>query len=210
MRKIDGRKLIFAAVFYALTITLVVAITHAALSIVRNPLPNLEGQIDTIRHDQHQLEIQLGVLQKQVDALNKSAARAALYNYIHDVNPVLPVGTAWRVAGAIGQCARLHQVDPRLLTAVIQTESSFNPQAEGTHHDRGLGQITHQTARTIGLPWSQAFSIRSNACMSAMLLRHWQLRYGSMRASLRRYNGGTGYAQVVLARYNEIRTENVK
>lgn len=153
----------------------------------------LQQQIDALTQ-------RVDALQVRIDAIDRRLSREAIYLYIRRINPQLVNRIAWRESGAIEGCSRVHHLDARLLTAVLQTESSFEPHAVGADRERGLGQITHVMAHQVGLPWDRAFNIHQNVCTAALLLKRFELRYGSARAALRRYNGGNAYASVVLAR----------
>src|SRR5690606_28089999 len=50
------------------------------------------------------------------------------------------------IARAVILNARNHNMDPLFLLAVIQNESSFNPEARGRHGEIGLIQMRRRTA----------------------------------------------------------------
>ncbi len=71
-----------------------------------------------------------------------------------------PARLTWNASAAtyeamIENTARLHQVSPLLVKAVIQTESNFNPRALSQRGAVGLMQVMPDTARAMGIsdPW---------------------------------------------------------
>lgn len=92
----------------------------------------------------------------------------------------------------IQQSAAQQGIDPRLLTAVIGTESSFNPNAVNPETQAsGLGQQIPDTANRLGIdPRNPAQSIDGAARQLAENIR----RYGSVDDAVRAYHGGTDKA----------------
>ena len=84
---------------------------------------------------------------------------------------------------------KLYNVDPRLLAAVAQTESSGNPDAASPAGAQGLMQLMPATAQALGVkdPTDPAQAIPA----AAQLLSQNLDRYGNVPDALKAYNGGT-------------------
>lgn len=94
--------------------------------------------------------------------------------------------------------ARLYEVDPLLVRAVIEVESNFDPKAVSRDGAKGLMQINPITAEHLGL--NDAFDIRENIEGGVRYLRYllelygWNLHktlasYNAGPANIKRYNG---------------------
>jgi soluble lytic murein transglycosylase-like protein len=122
-----------------------------------------------------------------IHALHSRLERAALRAYIQRVNPRTPVD---QIANNIQACARQHVVEPQLVLAVMQQESTFNHQAVGSHGERGLMQLTFATATELGVRWDQAFDIETNVCAGTKYLANLVTRFGAPEKAAQHYNGG--------------------
>jgi hypothetical protein len=89
----------------------------------------------------------------------------------------------------IESAARQHNVDPGLIRAVIQTESSGNPKAVSSKGAVGLGQLMPPTAKSLGV--SDPTDPRQAIPAIAALLNENLTRYGNVQDALRAYHGGT-------------------
>jgi hypothetical protein len=89
----------------------------------------------------------------------------------------------------IESAARAQNIDPGLIRAVIQTESSGNPKAVSRKGAVGLGQLMPATAKSLGVndPTDPAQAIPA----IASLLNENLTRYGNVQDALRAYHGGT-------------------
>lgn len=115
---------------------------------------------------------------------------------------------AERIAKAVLNASEKHRADPLLALSVIETESTYNPNAVGLSGERGLMQITKRTAKSLDLPWDDAFDIERNVDAGVRYLAGHVRRIGN-KPVLTRYNGGgQGYAAHVMSRYREIGGEN--
>jgi len=89
----------------------------------------------------------------------------------------------------IQSAAQAYNVDPALIRAVIQTESSGNPNAKSSAGAVGLGQLMPATAQALGVKDptdpNQAIPAIAN------LLNENLTRYGNVPDALRAYHGGT-------------------
>jgi soluble lytic murein transglycosylase-like protein len=96
-------------------------------------------------------------------------------------------GQRW--AGAIERAAGAAGIDPRLLAAVVQTESAFRPDARSHAGAIGLGQLMPATARSLGV---DPHDPQQNLDGAARYLRAQLDRFGSTELALAAYNAGPG------------------
>jgi hypothetical protein len=89
----------------------------------------------------------------------------------------------------IESAARQHNIDPALIRALIQTESSGNPQAVSNKGAVGLGQLMPATAKSLGV--SDPTDPKQAIPAIAALLNENLTRYGNVQDALRAYHGGT-------------------
>jgi soluble lytic murein transglycosylase len=95
--------------------------------------------------------------------------------------------------------AKNYDLDPALLSAVIYTESRFDPDARSEAGAIGLMQLLPETARGIALRTGGAKFVVSdlsvpelNVRYGAWYLRHLLDRYGDERTALAAYHAGQG------------------
>lgn len=99
----------------------------------------------------------------------------------------------------INHYAKLHDVDPLLVQAVIEVESNFDPKAVSRNGAKGLMQINPITARHLGL--NDVFDIGENIEGGVRYLRYLLERYGwNLHMALASYNAGPAN----IRRYNGI------
>lgn len=92
---------------------------------------------------------------------------------------------------------RRWNVDPRLLAAIAQAESGFNPDAKSPAGAQGLMQFMPATAAEMGVdPWDPASAIDG----AARYLRTSLDRFGSTELAVASYNAGRG----AVARYGGV------
>jgi membrane-bound lytic murein transglycosylase B len=94
-----------------------------------------------------------------------------------------------KIASLVGPMARQYGLDPRLVLAVIKTESGFNPLAVSPKGAVGLMQLMPATAQRFAV--TNAFDIRQNLAGGMKYLR-WLLSQfgGDVILSLAAYNAG--------------------
>jgi hypothetical protein len=103
---------------------------------------------------------------------------------------------AWRrvagsFAGDIERAARVHSVDPVLLTAVVRAESNFDPMAVSPKGAQGLMQLMPQTAERFGV--ADVFDVSDNVDGGARYLSWLLDRFdGQTELALAGYNAGEG------------------
>jgi hypothetical protein len=91
----------------------------------------------------------------------------------------------------IEQHAKRQRLDPRLVQAVIQVESSFDPRAVSRKGARGLMQLMPETARELEVP--DSFDPEENIRGGTAYLRQMlDLFDGSLVHALAAYNAGPG------------------
>jgi soluble lytic murein transglycosylase-like protein len=101
------------------------------------------------------------------------------------------------LAELVEQTARRHNVDPLLVHAVIQVESSYNPNAVSPKGAQGLMQLMPATARRFGV--SDSFRVAENLDGGVRYLRYLQdLFQEDLRLTIAAYNAG----EAAVIKYN--------
>lgn len=91
---------------------------------------------------------------------------------------------------AIAQAAARHNLDPKLLQAVVVTESGFRPQAVSPAGAAGLTQLMPGTAAELGV--RDRFDPAENLHGGANYLAQQLTRFQDVRLALAAYNAGPG------------------
>ncbi|WP_236026286.1 lytic transglycosylase domain-containing protein [Alicyclobacillus suci] len=95
------------------------------------------------------------------------------------------------LASIINTTAEKYNLPPSLLSAVIQQESGFNPNAVSSAGAQGLMQLMPSTAQSLGV--SNAFDPAQNVDAGASYLRQLLNQFGgSVPLALAAYNAGPG------------------
>lgn len=115
-----------------------------------------------------------------------------------------------RTVLAEAQRARL---DPFLVLAIIQVESSFRPLAVSSAGARGLMQVMPFWAREMGAANADLFAMGINVRFGCEILRHYlALENGDLQQALSRYKGTPGrldYSRLVIDTWRAWRREGV-
>lgn len=117
---------------------------------------------------------------------------------------VRPSAPAKRIARAIHEASTKCSIQPYLIAALMEVESSYKADAESETGARGLMQIIHSTATSLGLPWELAYDIELNTEKGACYLaRHLDTYKGRIDLAAKRYNGNDDplFAKKVLTKY---------
>jgi soluble lytic murein transglycosylase len=152
--------------------------------------------------------------------------KQSILNHITQIAPWLNPQYRQRLASIVHKESREQGVDPRLIIALIATESSFRSRAKSRVGARGLMQIrllaAQEIAREMRLPWRGADSLYDpaiNVRMGTYYLAKMQRRFGDLGLALTAYNIGptalrrlmvakadipTGYSQRVLKNYGRL------
>lgn len=113
-------------------------------------------------------------------------------------NPALSETQTEKIVIAILHYAYEYNLDPRLVTAVIACESSFNPRAVSPVGAIGLGQLMPDTARSVKT--NDPYNIDLNIRGACYLLSSGLLRYGEDGSY--RKKGSSRSLELTLAAYN--------
>lgn len=98
-------------------------------------------------------------------------------------------GGADQIQSIVNAAAQKYGVDPALISAVIEMESNFNPDAVSQAGAKGLMQLMDATAQGLGV--TDSFDPGQNVMGGARLLRQLLDRYqGDTRLALAAYNAG--------------------
>jgi Flp pilus assembly protein TadD len=161
---------------------------------------------------------------KDVRARRSTRRSLALATLLMALLPAL----GWAERGGYGpgivEIARVHNLEPALIAAIISVESNFNPRAVSRKGARGLMQLMPATARDLGVgdihdPWE-------NIEGGARFMREKLDRFGGdIRLALAAYNAGEaavtrhggippypetiGFVNEVLARFEALKTRGL-
>jgi hypothetical protein len=109
---------------------------------------------------------------------------------IKKFNPNLSDEQADVITKSILGYSERYGVDPRLVIALIITESGFRPTATSRTGAMGLCQLMPRTARGMGV--SNAYDPEQNIEASVRLIRGHLDKYGDLKLALSAYNAGPG------------------
>jgi soluble lytic murein transglycosylase-like protein len=152
-----------------------------------NPFASIDKQFGTLisqlRRQLSQLEAQLMQALRQLGSTS-SAAKAIKEPFQGNAHPV-----SSQYGSIITDAARRHEIDPLLVSAVINQESGFQPRAVSKVGAMGLMQLMPETAKSLGV--TDPFNPQQNVEAGTTLLRGLLDRYhGQLDLALAAYNAG--------------------
>lgn len=128
------------------------------------------------------------VLQR-IEEIEKISKLIIKNSYASVVNGVSSDIAKQRFSSMVEMVAKEHNVDPKLIRAVIEQESRFNPNAISASGAIGLMQLMPGTARDMGVkdPLNPLENIRGGTKYLSSLLNRYQ---GNVVLALSAYNAG--------------------
>lgn len=125
------------------------------------------------------------------------ASAAAVASPAGPTAPIIPVSggpVAGNYGALIQEAAAKYGLDPKVLSALIQAESGFNPNAIGPMtrfgQAQGLTQLLPGTAADLGV--TNPLDPRQNIFGGANYLSQQMAKYGDLKTALAAYNWGPG------------------
>ena len=119
------------------------------------------------------------------------AARVLRPQVTTSIDKVVVVPPSKAYDSIIQEAAVVHNVDPRLIRSVMQTESAFNPVAVSPAGALGLMQLMPEVAAELNV--DDPFDPRQNIMAGARYLRQLlDAHRGNVRLTLASYNAGPG------------------
>ncbi len=91
-------------------------------------------------------------------------------------------------AQLIDEAARASDLDPELLHALVETESTYNADARSPRGARGLTQVLPSTAKSLGI--EDVHDPKENLRAGARYLKQQLDRFGTLDLALSAYNAG--------------------
>ncbi len=176
----------------------------------RMPASQKEGDAENLSiRRTHAKELLGKSYQKSI--VKKGEGIASLDEYIYHWTD-RELRTKWKkytrkISNAIMVESKKHSFDPVFLMAVIENESSFNPEIVGSFGEIGLMQITPDTAKWIAkkynIPFSGAKSLKNpvtNIALGSAYLSYLREKFGfKSQLYLAAYNMGSRKVQRFLA-----------
>lgn len=122
---------------------------------------------------------------------NQYAAEVWLMDMSNRLKPFIPdPDQRMRLLRIVHREATRANLNPRLVLAVIQTESAFRQYAISSAGARGLMQIMPFWKNEIGRPQDNLFDIQTNLRYGCTILRYYlDISDGNLTEALARYNG---------------------
>lgn len=172
---------------------------------------------------------ELAAVRRRIDAIaagprgsgREFAATLDQASETRDKQPASDVSRA-SIERMIGESAVEFRIDPRLIEAIVQNESAFDPGATSGAGARGLMQLMPPTATSLGVidAYDPAQNVRGGTRYLRGLLDRFHdielavAAYNAGPAAVERYRGVPPYAETrnyvrgVLNRYRKLRSRN--
>lgn len=119
-----------------------------------------------------------------------AAERTLVTEYRAQKHSPAPAVTGRRkITDLVHKLAPHYSLDPKLVLAVIEAESNFNPKALSPKQAQGLMQLIPATAKRFGVqdPWDAKQNLRGGMAYLRWLLDHFD---GDVKLALAGYNAG--------------------
>jgi hypothetical protein len=119
-----------------------------------------------------------------------AAERVLVADYrTHEDSPGPAVKGRNQITGLVHKLAPKYSLDPKLVLALIEAESNFDPKARSPKQAQGLMQLIPQTAERFGVrdPWDVKQNLHGGMAYLRWLLDHFD---GDVKLALAGYNAG--------------------
>jgi len=119
-----------------------------------------------------------------------AAERVLVADYrTHEDSPGPAVKGRNQITGLVHKLAPKYSLDPKLVLALIEAESNFDPKARSPKQAQGLMQLIPQTAERFGVrdPWDVKQNLHGGMAYLRWLLDHFN---GDVKLALAGYNAG--------------------
>ena len=153
---------------------------------------------------------------------NPKREQKALYRYIKTHYKHVSDEDAEQISKSLVKYGEKHNLDPKLVAAVIAKESSFNKKAESPTGAKGLGQIKPFNFPSLGIkdPENIQQNVSGTTQYIKRLLKRWQTNSKGTSLAIASYYEGpnavqqsrgklssdtSSYVKRVLKKYNEIK-----
>lgn len=208
---------------------LLAAASPTALASVPTEKLLLDAGPSTIVKSDFILDDSLGTLRLRVkrnpETQRRNAAVRSIASALGKCRSSLPEKQRWRIARAIQREADRHGYDPLFVQALVEVESTCEPNARSRRGALGLTQVRPATARALaesaGVAWRGAHTLldpEMNLRLGLLYLSQLEERFGDMHLAVAAYNLGPGavagmtrdrakrsiYVRRVLARYENL------
>ncbi len=182
--------LIFAYISHVTTGKKITALSSEIIALedtlagIRADLEETQGIIEELQNSILEMEESLFAVEEVFQQARN------LQGYISLFQPRLSPGKKAEISYALLYFARVYDLDPRLLAAVVEAESSFSPRAVSPKGAKGLMQLMPGTARMLGV--DDPFDIRQNIAGGARYLAMLYDLFGDWDLTLAAYHAGPG------------------
>ncbi len=151
----------------------------------------VEQMVDEYDEDEAQKEAEK---QKKAEAKKKKEEkyRNGLAAYIRKVNPNVGTAKSKTLAKLFIEKGKKYDLDPKVLMAVAQGESTFYTNATNPYGYKGLMQTSDSLARTYGYKPSSLYKPEVSIEVGARYLRHMKDMYKTYSKALSAYAYGPG------------------